>query len=182
MADAAMPANRPPRGAGHWRLLAAACIPALLPAPGAAQAAAERRNWFDDPFFQIASASADCPEPAGARITEEERRVQSHNRAERGTTCWLAGQCDRPNFYAYDRDIAEAIRRALTPTNPFARATLWVTVQGRVVYIEGCVPDQGMAPALEAFAQGLPAVQRAIAIVWVKGASARPPYRLLSAP
>lgn len=58
-----------------------------------------------------------------------------------------------------------------------------MTVQGRVVYIEGCVPDQGMEPALEAFARSVEGVQQSIAAVFVKGASSsRPPYRLLSAP
>ena len=168
--------------------MAAMLRPLLLaalawPVPGAAQAVPERQNWFNDPFFQISNAIPDCPVPAGPLITEQERRVQSHHRAERGTTCWLAGQCDRPNFYAYDADIADAIKAALKASNPFAGATLWVTVQGRVVYIEGCVPDQGMEPALETFAKGVAGVQQAIAAVLVKGApSARPPYRLLSAP
>ena len=148
------------------------------PVPGLGQPAPERRNWFDDPFFQISNALPDCPVPAGPLITEEERRVQAHHRAERGTTCWLAGQCDRPNFYAYDADIAESIKAALKASNRFARSTLWVTVQGRVVYIEGCVPDPGMAPALEAFAKAIPNVQQAIALVHAGGAS-RPPYRVV---
>ncbi len=151
------------------------------PVPGSAQTVPERRNWFDDPFFQIANALPDCPVPAGPLITEDERRVQSHHRAERGTTCWLAGQCDRSSFYAYDADIADAIKAALKASNPFARATLWVTVQGRVVYIEGCVPDQAMEPALEAFAKRVAGVEQSIATVFVKGTS-RPPYRLLRAP
>ena len=153
------------------------------PVPGLPQAAPERRNWFNDPFFQIASAIADCPEPAGPRITEDERRVQSHHRAEKGTTCWLAGQCERPNFYAYDADIAQAFKATLQASNPFARSTtLWVTVQGRVIYIEGCVADPSVEPALEAYARALPGVQQAIAAVFVTGSGARPPYRRLNAP
>lgn len=152
------------------------------PVPGPAQPAPERRNWFDDPFFQMTSAIAGCPEPVGPRITEDERRVQSHHRAEKGTTCWLAGQCARPNFYAYDADIAQAFKKALQASNPFARTSLWVTVQGRVVYIEGCVPDPAMEPALEAYARAIPGVQQAIAAVFVPGRTERPPYRLLSAP
>src|SRR5260221_13668671 len=108
------------------------------PVPGPAQTGPERKNWFNDPFFQISNALPACPVPVGPLVTEDERRVQSHHRAEKGTTCWLAGKCERPNFYAYDADIAEAIRSALKTANPFARSTLWVTVQGRVVYIEGC--------------------------------------------
>jgi len=177
--DAAVPAARTHRRLRRWALAAAAV---LTPALGATQTAPERRNWFDDPFFQIASAIAGCPEPAGPRITEDERRVQSHHRAEKGTTCWLAGQCDRPNFYAYDADIAQAFKAALQAANPFARASLWVTVQGRVVYIEGCVAEPGMEAALEAYARALPGVQQAIAAVFVPNSAARAPYRLLSAP
>jgi hypothetical protein len=168
-------------------MMAAMLRPLLMaalawPVPVLAQAAPERQNWFNDPFFQISNAIPECPVPAGPLITEQERRVQSHHRAERGTTCWLSGQCDRPNFYAYDADIADAIKSALKASNPFDRATLWVTVQGRVVYFEGCVPDQAMEPALEAFAKSVAGVQQAIAAVFVKGAAPRPPYRLLSAP
>jgi len=166
---------------GSLRRRAFALVLCAGPALCAAQTAPPLRNWFDDPFFQVADAVPDCPEPAGPRVTEDERRVQSHRRAELGTTCWLSGQCERPNFYAYDRDIADAIARELRASNPFAAATLWVTVQGRVVYIEGCVPEPTMEPAIEAFARRIPQVQRAIAAVFVKG-TARPPYRLFSAP
>jgi BON domain len=155
------------------------------PVPGTAQPASAAsepalRNWFGDPFFQIANALPDCPEPAGPRIGEAERQKQSHHRAERGTTCWLAGQCDRPNSYAYDADIAAAVRLGLAGSNPFAGATIWVTVQGRVVYFEGCVPAPAMAAALETFARGIPNVQQAIAAVRVTGDATRPPYRLMS--
>ena len=151
------------------------------PVPASSQAAPERRNWFDDPFFQISDALPNCPVPAGPRITEDERRGQSHHRAEKGTTCWLAGQCERPNFYLHDADIATAIKTALATSNPYTRTTLWVTVQGRVVYIEGCVPDPALGPALEAFVRAFPDVQQAIAIVY-PGGPARPPYRLLDTP
>ncbi|WKB55517.1 BON domain-containing protein [Eleftheria terrae] len=136
-----------------------------------------RRNWFGDPFLQLSKDIADCPLPAGPFITEAERRVQSHNRAERGTTCWLTGSCERPNFYRYDRDIAEALRKSLSQAHPFANTTVWATVQGRIVFIEGCVRDDRVAPRIEAFVAALPHVQRAVAIVYSDPAS-RPPYKL----
>lgn len=167
------------------RVLVAVAVGLCWPLAGTAQdAAAERRNWFDDPFFQIASGMPGCPEPLGPRITEAERRIQSHHRAEKGTTCWLAGQCERPNFYEYDAAIGAAIRDALRASNPWSSATLWVTVQARVVFFEGCVPDPAMEMALEAYARTVPNVQRAIAAIYVPGAPGvtRPPYRLLSSP
>jgi hypothetical protein len=157
-------------------LLIAACA-----APCQAQSGDTLRNWFDDPFFQITSAMADCPLPAGPFVDERERRVQAHRRAEKGTTCWLAKECERPNAYAYDRDIAAAFRAAVRERQPFPNTTLWVTVQGRVVYIEGCAAQGAAAAQLEAFARSLPHVQQAIAIVRTDP-SAPAPYRLRMAP
>ena len=168
----------------HRRAAAEAAILALLltlAPPGRGEPHDGLRNAFGDPFFRIAHAIADCPEPAGPYIDEAERRVQAHHRAERGTTCWLAGMCDRPNAYAYDADIAAALQAALHRHNPFADASIWVTVQGRVVYLEGCVARPAQAAELEAFARTLPNVQQAIAIVR-DAPSARPPYRLRRTP
>ena len=147
-----------------------------------AQTTEERRNWFDDPFFQVTAAIADCPPPAGPFVTEAERRLQAHHRAERGTTCWLSGQCDRPNDYAYDQDIAAAFRAAWAQHPPeVGDTTLWVTVQGRVVYLEGCATREAATAALEGFANSLPNVRQAIANLRTQ-ASERAPYPLRSPP
>lgn len=145
----------------------------------AAQSADELRNWFDDPFFQISSALADCPLPAGPFVDESDKRVQAHRRAEKGTTCWLAGECERPNAYAYDRDIADALRKAIAGDERLKSTTLWVTVQGRVLYIEGCALQNSSVDAIEALARSLPHVQQAIAIVRTDP-GAKPPYKLRS--
>ena len=157
--------------------MAAALYAGLLGPAGADPAAEDLQNWFNDPFFQITSHVRDCPVPAGPFVSESDRRVQAHRRAEKGTTCWLARECDRPNAYAYDEDIAAAFKAALRNDNRFAATSLWVTVQGRVVYIEGCVTRASQEAELEAFARSLPHVQQALAIVR-SDASARPPYRL----
>lgn len=140
-------------------------------------AADDLQNWFNDPFFQVTSGVRDCPVPAGPFVSESDRRVQAHRRAEKGTTCWLARECDRPNAYAYDEDIAASLKTALRNDKRFAATSLWVTVQGRIVYIEGCVVRASQEAELEAFARSLPHVQQALAIVR-SDASARPPYRL----
>jgi hypothetical protein len=139
---------------------------------------ASLRNGFGDPYFRISSAIADCPRAAGPFVTEAEVRTQAHHRSERGTTCWLAGDCERPNSYAYDAGIAAAFRDALARRHPFRDSSLWVTVQGRVVTIEGCVRHARTAGELEAFAKALPNVQQAIAIVQV-GSGSRVPYRVM---
>lgn len=157
---------------------------ALCASVAVAQQPPERRNWFDDPFFQVTTQLSNCPMPAGPFLTEAEKRVQAHGRAERGTTCWLAGQCERPNAYAYDKDIAQAVQAAFKAKNPAPRSSLWVTVQRRVVYVEGCVADRNdpqVVPKLEAMLRNVPDVERAIAIVHVIGRD-RPHYKLLDAP
>lgn len=153
----------------------------MLAAHGHAQPAAERRNWFDDPFFQLSARAADCPEPAGPRLTEAERRMQSHSRAERGTTCWLTGNCERPNAYQYDQDIARTLQAGSGDDALTAGTSLWVTVQRRIVFIDGCVPDEALVAKLEAWAWRAPHVERVIVAVRSRR-DQRPPYQLLSSP
>src|SRR5215213_9327654 len=107
-----------PGAAGIVGVATALALSAALAA--GAQAAEELRNWFDDPFFQISSSVPDCPLPAGPFVSEADKRVQAHRRAEKGTTCWLAHECDRPNAYAYDQDIAAAFKAALRNDDRFA--------------------------------------------------------------
>jgi hypothetical protein len=171
-------ASRTGRSATSPRAAVLAGLLALL-GPGAL--AQSLHNWFEDPFFQITSAVPGCPEPAGPRVTEAERQVQSHRRAEKGTTCWLAKECDRPNAYAYDRDIADGIRSAVRRHAVFPDTSLWVTVQGRIVYIEGCVARESQAAEIEAFVRAVAHVQQSIAIVTTLPATP-PPYRLFRAP
>jgi hypothetical protein len=142
-----------------------------------AQAGEDMQNWFNDPFFQISSSIPTCPLPAGPFASEIDRRIQSHRRAEKGTTCWLAEECARPNAYVYDQDIASAFQAAVRDRDPFPNTTLWVTVQGRVLYIEGCATEEAITARVEAFARSIPNVQQAIAIIRTD-ASSRPPYRL----
>ena len=159
------------RAPGLLFAIAAAASPVL--------GADDLRNWFNDPFFRISAAIPDCPLPAGPFVDERDKRVQAHRRAEKGTTCWLAKECDRPNAYAYDQDIAAAFKAAVRERHPFPETSLWVTVQGRVVYIEGCAEQASQAAEIEAFARSLPHVQQAIAILRTDR-SARPPYKLRS--
>src|SRR6185436_12093857 len=103
------------------------------------------RNWFDDPFFAVRQRVADCPEPLGPRTTESEMKKQTHYRSERGTRCWLEGKCRLPSSYLYDPAIADGVRsafassRASRASRAYGDASLWVTVQRRIVWVEGCV-------------------------------------------
>ena len=157
------------------------CTAAALLAAPACDAGGELGNWFADPFIRISAGIADCPLPAGPFVDVDNRQLQSHRRAEKGTTCWLAKECDRPNAYAYDADIARALQAAIGTQQLFADTSLWVTVQGRVLYVEGCVARESQAAEIEAFARDLPHVQQAIAIVRSEP-SAAPPYKLFAPP
>lgn len=135
-------------------------------------------NRFDDPFDAVSSDIAGCPEPRGPRITAAEARVQAHHRAERGTSCWLKDECSEPNAYRYDAGIAAALRKALKSAAALHPSSLWITVQGRVVYLEGCVARADQPAALEGLARGLPNVLQALALVRV-GPDGDLPYRRL---
>lgn len=136
----------------------------------------QRLNRFDDPFEVLSADIADCPEPRGPRITAAEARVQAHHRAERGTSCWLAGRCSEPNAYRFDARIAAALRERLKGEPALHPGSLWMTVQGRIVYLEGCVERADQGAQLETVARGLPDVQQAVALVRV-GARGQVPYR-----
>lgn len=101
---------------------------------------AVRKNWYGDPFFALSAAAAACPTPLGPRMTREEAADDAHYRAERGTSCWLAHRCSKPNSYMYDADIATAVRNQLRDAPLLAGTSLWITVQRRFVYVDGCVP------------------------------------------
>lgn len=162
------------------RYLPVLLLLAAFASPCPVQSEEVRQNWFHDPFFQISDDVRNCPMPAGPFVTEKERTAGAHHRAERGTTCWLVGKCDRPTSYAYDQDIATAFKSALkaNKNNPFEKSTLWVTVQGRVVYIEGCAEDRNLSRKIESFTMALPYVELAVAKIRTNPSSP-PPYTVL---
>lgn len=159
---------------------AALAATALLAVPAAlAQADAPRLlNPFNDPFLQ-ATAGRPCAAPLGPAYTEAERRVEAHSRAERGTSCWLAGLCAEPNAYRYDAGNAIAAAAALRRDPALAGTTIWLTAQRRFVYLEGCVADLAQARRAEALVKALADVDRVIPALALPGE--RPPYALAGA-
>lgn len=151
------------------------CLPASL-----ALAGEPLRNWFNDPYFALSAEQPGCPVPAGPYMTEAERTAESHSRIERGTTCWMTGNCKEPNAYLYDARIAQAVRERVA-THPALRGTsLWVMVKRRFVWLQGCVQDMQQGKALEQALQELPDVERVLVDV-MPGTAGRPPYRLMNA-
>ena len=154
-------------------LVAAALYPPLA-------AAEEPRNWFNDPFLVLSASVPNCPEPLGPRISERERLQQSHHRAEKGTSCWLQGLCTRPNAVEYDLPIAESIKAAWSQHAEFEPSSVWLTVQGRIVYFEGCSSNVHLAEALEKLGREVPFALQAIASIMAPQ-DKRPPYRTWAA-
>ena len=127
---------------------------ALLAAIATTARADEPKNWFDDPFFQVRDAVRDCPVPRGPLTTENEMRLSAHARAERGTRCWQEGKCAKPNAYLYDAAIADEVRRRFSSGSELQASSLWVTVQRRIVFVEGCAAAADAARRVEALLRG----------------------------
>jgi hypothetical protein len=140
----------------------AATTAVLLVLCTACAQAPERRNWFGDPFFQATSGLPRCPAPLGPLLTYEEQRHEAHYRAERGTSCWLAGRCADSNAYRGDQALGERVRVALRDLDGIADTSVWVTVQRKWVFLEGCVARPQQAALLERAAREVEGVETVV--------------------
>lgn len=150
-----------------------------LLAPPGAHADEVVRNWFNDPFFQVRSAIARCPMPLGPYVDEGQRLQETHYRSERGLRCYLEKKCTKPSSYMYDADIAAAVRSRFEASRVLDDASLWVTVQRRWVWIEGCVASKRGRREIEALLKDVPDIERLIVFVW-NGREGPAPYRMLA--
>ncbi|MES2103640.1 MAG: BON domain-containing protein [Pseudomonadota bacterium] len=137
----------------------------------------ELKNWFNDPFFQVSSAIASCPIPLGPYMREADIKQEEHGRVERGTSCWMAGRCAKPNAYMYDADIGKAVQEKFTQSTAFADTSLWVTVKRKFVWVEGCIASVEQERALENLLQGVPEVEHILVNV-MQGVGKKPPYEV----
>jgi hypothetical protein len=150
-------------------------------AQSATEAQTARKNWYNDPFFALSSEVSACPLPLGPLMTKAEADDDAHYRVERGTTCWLAHKCTKPNSYLYDDDIAAAVRQQFQGAPMLAGTSVWITVQRRFVYAEGCVPAGFDSAALQQRLEAIPDVEQ----VFVRLATdphGTPPYKTLARP
>ncbi len=104
---------------------------------------------------------------------------QAHVRAERGTRCYLEKRCEKMSSYDYDADIAEAVRRAFAGSPLLKGTSLWVTVQRRWVFIEGCAPPN-RKQALDARARRIPNVDN-VFVDLLADPGKTPPYYVVPA-
>ncbi|MEZ0309539.1 MAG: BON domain-containing protein [Ramlibacter sp.] len=135
----------------------------------------ERRNWFEDPFFRVSAGIAECPVPLGPLITQEEQRREAHYRVERGTSCWLAGKCKDSNAYRYDKLLASPVEAALKSVPDVGGSSVWVAIQRRWVFLEGCVASREQAAQFEAAARRVPDVESVVPALGLRGESPRYP-------
>jgi hypothetical protein len=136
-------------------------VAAIGLSPGlVAQSPAELKNWFADPYFAVSSWIHDCPVPRGPLITKTEMEQEAHVRVERGTRCYQEGRCRKANSYQYDVEIAENLRAALANSPALQGTSLWLTVQRRSIFLQGCVDSMSKKRALEKVARAVPDVER----------------------
>lgn len=151
-----------------------------------AHAQTPRTNHGHDPFFQISHSIADCPTPLGPLETEKEWLDDSHYRIERGNSCWIEGRCRLSNAYLYDAEIAEAVQRRLASINAAVhwreQSTLWLTLQRRFIYVEGCVSPGFDKHALLTELARTADVERVIDNTVSDPYASRLPYKILSDP
>jgi hypothetical protein len=124
--------------------------------------AEEPRTYQLDPFAQATDGFASCPPAKPPVLTEQEMRVQAHGRAERGTSCCLAGTCECGGAYKRDPEINERVIAAIRGDKRFRDTSVWVTTMRKFVTLQGCVHSKPQGKALERLAKRQPDV----AIVW----------------
>jgi len=153
----------------------------------AAESTGPLKNHYNDPFVQVTKAITACPPPRGPFMTEREAQAEAHPRIERGTTCFMSGKCTEPNAYRYDARIAgraqAAVAEALRRTPALARSSVWLTVQRRFIFAQGCVRDRRHIARWETVLRSVPEVEY-VSADFAAGTSAkdfrRVPYPVMS--
>ena len=141
----------------------------------AAIAQEPRRNAFDDPFVEVTQGLDGCPQAEGPLLTEAQIRAEAHDRAQRGTSCWLAGRCRLHNAYLYDKEIAPRVVKAVQADGRYADTSVWALGQRRWVWLKGCVSKPEQREGLERLVRLIDDVEGVVNELMV-GSAAKPPY------
>lgn len=135
----------------------------------------DRTNYFHDPFGPATHGLAGCPVPSGPLLDKDEVKQKEHDRVERGTSCYRSGQCRLPNSYLYDKEIFPRAVRFIQNDGRFNDTSIWLVVQRRWVFLQGCVRSAEQGHALDAAAREVDDVQVVIG-QWMVGTKGSPPY------
>jgi len=154
-----------------WRCAALA----IAIACSGAAADEARRNPFDDPFTAVTHGLAACPRAEPPLFTEEQIRNEAHDRAQRGTSCWLAGRCRLHNAYLYDKEIIPRVVKAVQADGRYADTSVWALGQRRWVWLKGCVSRPEQREGLERLVRLIDDVEGVVNELMV-GTAATPPY------
>jgi hypothetical protein len=147
------------------------------------------KNHYNDPFIQLTNAITTCPPPRGPFMTVKEAQTEAHPRIERGTTCFRAGKCSEPNSYRYDARIAKAAQDAATAavlaSPALARSSVWITVQRRFIFVQGCVAHRAQISRWQTLFRRVPEVEYVgadLAVVSAGKTGLRVPYPVMPPP
>lgn len=143
----------------------AAALALVFPAATAysADAGDQPGNPYNDPPpLQATHGIARCVAPKARALTPQEARLEAHQRIERGTSCWLAGQCEPGGDYRHDAEISARVAESIAHDTRFANSSLWVETLRRFVTIKGCLADAGQGRTLEAKVKAIDGVK----LVW----------------
>ena len=133
-------------------------------------------NPFDDPFIAVTQALPACPVPAPPAFDEAQYRAEAHDRAQRGTSCWLAGRCRLHNAYLYDKEIVPRVKIALESAGRFKDTSIWALGQRRYVWLKGCVATREQAAEAERIVRNIDDVDGVQNELMV-GTQGKPAYR-----
>lgn len=88
----------------------------------------------------------------------------------------LAGRCADSNAFRGDGALAARVASALAALPGIAGNSLWVTVQARWVFLQGCAASAAQAAAVEAAARSVDGVEAVVPALDI-GIGRPPRYR-----
>lgn len=127
-----------------------------------AQSAEPDNPYNDPPPLQATHGIARCAPPKSRTLTPEQARHEAHQRIERGTSCWLAGQCEAGGDYKHDAETNARVAATIGRDARFANTSIWVETLRKFVTIKGCLADARQGRELEAMVKAIDGVK----LVW----------------
>ncbi len=116
------------------------------------------RTYLLDAFAQATAGDTRCPAVNPPLLDEAEMRAQAHSRAERGTSCCLAGTCECGGPYRHDAEINARVIEAIRSERRFGETSVWVTTTRGFVSLQGCVRSAMQKNALGRLVKRQPGV------------------------
>lgn len=127
-------------------------------------------SYLLDPFAQATAALDGCPTVTPPVLDEQQMRAQAHSRAERGTSCCLAGTCECGGPYKHDSEINDRVVQAIRGDKRLRDTAVWVTTTRGFVTLQGCARSAAQKAALERLTKK----QSGVVIVWNEVTIRRP--------